>query len=269
MTFEGYDYYDDYNSDYYLDSVSNRMDDVWMTILLIAIVVSLAVVVVKLALYILKGCALYTIAKRMGKEYPWLGFVPFVRYYLQGELAGDVQLKHGKIQDAGIWLIVLPIARTLVFGVLGAMLWGILAIVVGVILGATAIGGGAVGGVLAMFLLFLYVLAAISYQLMYRGLRMLVDHQIYERFTTKNMAILHGAFSAIVPAYESICLFLIRNRAFNEGMEPEEVEVESDVAPETVQEATEAEPDGVSEAMQETPKADVDEEEKKNICDYE
>lgn len=271
----GYDY-DNYNGDYYIDSVSNRLDDVWMTILLIAIVVGLVVVAAKLVLYILKGCALYTIAKRMGKEYPWLGFVPFARYYLQGDLAGDVQLKRGKIQDAGIWLIVLPIARSLIFGVLGAMFWGLLSIIAGVVFAAVNVGVGGVGGVLVMLLLFVYVLVALAYQLAYRGLRMLVDYQIYERFTTKNMAILHGGFSAVVPAYESICLFVIRNRTFNEGMGPI-AQTEEVVVSEEVQESSVAEEVVISEEVQESSvpeeavatETDTEGQDKKNTYDYE
>ena len=74
---------------------------------------------------------------------------------------------------------------------------------------------------LAMVILFiLLIVAAILYQAVYGVLTALVNFQIYGRFTTRNMAIAHSVLSSLVPLYESFCLFALRNRDFNPGMEP-------------------------------------------------
>ena len=72
--------------------------------------------------------------------------------------------------------------------------------------------------VLVVLILLLVVLLLI-YQAVYSVLTALINFQIYGRFTTRNMAIAHSVLSIILPLYESFCLFALRNRDFNPGME--------------------------------------------------
>ena len=52
-------------------------------------------------------------------------------------------------------------------------------------------------------------------------LRILVNRQIYEKFTTPGMAVAHAVLGVLLPLYESICLFVMRNRPYNPGKEPD------------------------------------------------
>lgn len=165
---------------------------------------------------------MYTIAKRIGIDYAWLAFVPFARTYLHGELAGSILLKKKNIQNPGVWLLALPFLYGAVYSILYTILW---------FMGFGAImkmdsydympynfSTGTITGILVVFLILMAV--SIAYAAFYKAFEVLVNHQILERFTSKNMSIVHGILCTIIPMYESICFFVMRNRPFNPGMEP-------------------------------------------------
>lgn len=61
----------------------------------------------------------------------------------------------------------------------------------------------------------------VLYEAVYKVLRILVNRQIYEKFTTPGMAIVHAVLGVLLPLYESICLFVMRNHPYNPGKEPD------------------------------------------------
>lgn len=194
-----------------------------VTLLLTVYLIVLAVIIaVALASYIFHSIGLYTIGKRMGREHAWLAFIPFARDYFHGDLADEIPLKNKSIKNPGIWKLVMPIIYGAVVGVLLVFL-----IVAAVGTGAAAgINGGAFGGVMVFSatLIVLYILIivlAVVYSAAYSVLRILIDIQIYEKFTTRNMAVVHSVLSGIIPLYEAICFFVMRNKPFNPGMEPQ------------------------------------------------
>lgn len=215
----GYTYEYDYDYPISPGTGANAAVTVLLTIYLIVLAVILAV---SLGSYIFHSIGLYTIGKRMGREHAWMAFVPFARDYFHGDLAEEIPLKNKSIKSPGIWKLVMPIIYGSVVGVLFVFL-----IVAAVGTGAAAgINGGAVGGMMAFSttLIILYALiliVAVAYSAVYSVLRILIDIRIYERFTTKNMAVVHSVLSGIVPLYESICFFVMRNKPFNPGMEPQ------------------------------------------------
>lgn len=73
-------------------------------------------------------------------------------------------------------------------------------------------------GIVVLVLIFSVV--SLGYTAVYKTFGVLVNHQILERFTTKNMSIVHAVLSTMIPLYESICFFVMRNHPFNPGMEP-------------------------------------------------
>lgn len=81
------------------------------------------------------------------------------------------------------------------------------------------IGSGVIMGIIVISIL--WILAAVFYQAVYTVFRTLVNHQILEKFTSKNMSIAHAVLCNLIPLYESICLFAMRNKDFNLGMEPD------------------------------------------------
>ena len=217
----GYAY--EYNYEYPVATgMSDSLFAAIMSIYLIMIVVAMIFWIVE---YIFRGIGLYTIGKRMGKNYPWLAFIPFARTYMHGDLAGTIPLKTKKIKSPGVWKLVLPIISGIAITIYYFIFIAVLG--VGILSGMSYSYGGysspSIGGgtVLAMVILFiLLIVAAILYQAVYGVLTALVNFQIYGRFTTRNMAIAHSVLSSLVPLYESFCLFALRNRDFNPGMEP-------------------------------------------------
>ena len=214
-----------YNTHEYYDYDSPYMETTLIGILMICAIILIVCAIFALLSYILKGVGMYTMAKRQGMDYAWLAFIPFARTYLHGELAGSIRLKNKSIQNPGIWLLALPFLYGAVYSLLYGMVWFIgmgsltrLAFNGVLSYGRTDLSGGAVMGIVVMVLILSVV--SLAYTAVYKSFSVLVNHQILERFTTKNMSIAHAVLCTLVPLYESICFFVMRNRPFNPGMEP-------------------------------------------------
>lgn len=187
-------------------------------IFLVFCMVMLLVLIVKLAAYILKGMGLYQMAQRQGLDYPWLGYVPYARTYLQGEISGDVMIGKKSVRNPGIWLIVVPFVWAFVSGGVNGITGGIL----GAMLAQSETGNGSVAGILTIFcvIMVFWIVICMAYAAGYRVLRGLIDYQIFIRVTSKNMAFVHALLSVLLPLYESILFFVMRNKEYNPGMEP-------------------------------------------------
>lgn len=213
-------YYDTFNHSY-----QYQYNSLFTGILAIYMIFLAVLFIFYVINYIFKGIGMYTIGKRMGMDYPWLAFIPFARTYFHGELAGRIGLKNKSVKNPGIWLLALPFimaAVTFVFYLL-FFLVGFASIFSagfnsylsdiepslssGAILGMIIVGG-------------IWLLVMIAYKAIYSVLSVLIDHQIFARFTTKNMSLAHAVLSIIIPLYESFCLFAMRNKDFTPGMEP-------------------------------------------------
>lgn len=211
----GRDYHYTYEYNY---PVSNSEGLVGVILSVYLIILTLILVFV-LVSYIFHSVGLYTIGKRMGKEYPWLAFIPYARDYFQGELAGPIKLKNKEIKNPGIWNLVIPIISSVLAGV-----FGVLIILVTGVGAAAQISGAGGAGIALLFVIMLYTLlivAVIAAQAAQMALKVLINKQILERFTAGNMGLVHAVLMIVVPLYEAICFFVMRNREFNPGMEPE------------------------------------------------
>ena len=214
----GYNYNYEYDYPISYGNTGSSLFALFMTVYLVVIALILAAA---LASYIFHSIGMYTIGKRIGREHPWLAFIPFARDYFHGELAGEIPLKNKSIKNPGIWKLVVPIIYNAVAGVLLVFL---IVAVIGTAV-TTNINGSGVGGAMTVLttslgIYIIFIILAVAYSAIYSVLRILIDIRIYERFTTHNMAVVHSVLSAIVPLYEAICFFVMRNREFNPGMEP-------------------------------------------------
>lgn len=66
-----------------------------------------------LALFILQGVGLYTMAKKREMKKAWLSFVPFVNIWYLGKLAGECYTFGHKVKRVGIFVMVAQIITTL------------------------------------------------------------------------------------------------------------------------------------------------------------
>lgn len=193
-----------------------------IAVLSICLIVLVLIGVFALAAYILHSIGLYTIGKRIGYSIPWLAFIPFARDYMQGELAGEISLKTKKIKNPGVWNLVMPIISGVIFWIFYMLFF--LFSGVGMMMDYQSYGrysGLSTGTITGMlFFLIIWIVVAVLYSAVYQVLRILINKQIYGRFTTENMAITHAVLSSLVPLYEAICTFVLRNKDFMPGMEP-------------------------------------------------
>lgn len=208
-----------YETSYYSESSA---DSVAAAVLSIYLIVLALILVFALTAYILHSVGLYTIAARMGHTSPWLAFIPFARNYFQGELAGEISLKTKKIKNPGVWNLVLPFIGG---GIMAVFYIGLFLIIgLGAVMDYNSAGGSgtlSVGSIMGIiFFIILWLLVMVAYTAAYQVLRILINMQIYRRFTTGNMAVVHSVLSAVVPLYEAICTFVFRTRDFSPGMEP-------------------------------------------------
>nr|WP_288556665.1 RNA-binding protein [uncultured Mediterraneibacter sp.] len=225
-----------YSYDYMYGQPAEGSVEVLGIILMFYAVIIGAVLLVKLVSYVIKGFAMYRMAQRAGLDYPWLAFVPFARVYLQGELSGDIMFRKRTIRDPGIWLILIPIIKTVIFGVISVITW---VAVAGMIVTAVYTNHytGSVFGIGVFVVLF--VVAILAYQALISALKVLVNYQIYRRFTSNNLAIVHALLGVLVPLYESICLMVYRNKPYLDGEGSGSPEQQSAEASEVVESATE------------------------------
>ena len=209
------DYHYMYEYNYPAGSSPDGLISVIMSVYLIILTL---VLILALVSYIFHSVGLYTIGKRMGKEYPWLAFIPYARDYFQGELAGPIKLKNKEIKNSGIWNLVIPIISSVLAGVFGVLI--ILVAGVGAAAQIAGAGGAGIALLLMIMLYTLLIVAVIAVQAAQMALKVLINKQILERFTTGNMGLVHAVLMIVVPLYEALCFFVMRKRDFNPGMEP-------------------------------------------------
>ena len=188
---------------YSYDSAENTA----IAVLSICLIVLVLIGVFALAAYILHSIGLYTIGKRIGYSIPWLAFIPFARDYMQGELAGEISLKTKKIKNPGVWNLVMPIISGVIFWIFYMLFF--LVSGMGMMMdyrSSSGYGGLSTGTIMGMiFFLIIWIVVAVLYSAVYQVLRILINKQIYGRFTAGNMAIVHAVLSSLVPLYEAIC----------------------------------------------------------------
>ena len=174
-------------------------------IMIFYIIVMLLIGIISLVSYILRGIGLYTIAKHRGYEY---ACIPFFRIYLQGKLSGDITFKNKTMRDTGIWLAVIP----LMYGVVVSVIYGVMCLC-GMLAIFSMTMHVSAGRILILIILLILALAiSLGYKILYKTLRVMVNYQIYCNMTSGNMAVAHAVLGALLPLYESICFFVMRNR---------------------------------------------------------
>ena len=85
-----------------------------------------------------------------------------------------------------------------------------------------SVATGMISNVIIFFIIVL--IGAIAYQAFIHVMYVLVNHQIYERYTTKTMAIVHAVLGTLLPLYQSICMFIFGRRAEQMCEEQQETE---------------------------------------------
>ena len=192
-------------------------DTVAVTVLAIYFVVLGVLLLGWIASFVFRGIGMYKIGKTQGRTNSWLSFIPFARTYFHGELSGDIPLKKRRIKSPGIWLLVTPIIYGVIFAVLYFFL--IISVVISAISSVSyerdyVLNSEMAGLFVVLIVFFIFaIIVSLLYAAIKGGLEILVNRQIYERYTTLNMATLHAVLGMILPLYTSICMFIFGRRA--------------------------------------------------------
>lgn len=170
-------------------------------------------VVAAIALYVLKSAGLYKMAKNRGMENAWAAWIPYMRVYYQGELAGTIRIGQKNIKHPGIWMLVIPLVSGVVvsviyvIAVLGAVTMGI----IGNTHNSGFLFAGTFPGLLMVICLFVAVISIVLIAAA-KVLRVFVNRGIYGQVTDENTALLHAVVGVLIPGYESVCIFIYRNK---------------------------------------------------------
>lgn len=197
----------------------------FMTVMLsIFVIILMSWLVIGSAAYILKSFGMYTIARRQGRDNPWLAWIPFARTYLHGELAGRITLKKKTINKPGIWLLVLPYVVSVILMIFGGIMEVAMMSVImssfSFFAAGYAYSGGYSGAITVLIIMYVIVLlVSLVCGAVLQVLRILINFQIFRKFTSRNMAIVHGVFCSLIPLYEAISLFVIRNHEYEDQHE--------------------------------------------------
>lgn len=174
---------------------------------MIYLVCLFGIMIIGAASYVLKSYGLYKIAGKKGMENAWAAWIPFLRVYYKGEIAGTVKIAKKELRRSGIWLLLLP--------VIGDILTAILVLIIVMALMFTGAAGSMPGAFiifgiflgLAAFFCIAGVIAVIVFVTIEKVLRVFVNRKIYNMMTEEDMALLHAIAGLFIPCYESVCIF--------------------------------------------------------------
>lgn len=174
---------------------------------MIYLVCLMGVLIVAVGAYVLKSYGLYKIAEKKGMENAWAAWIPFLRTYYQGELAGEIEIGRKKLKRPGIWMLLLPIAGNLLAAAL--VLFVIVAVVFAMLENFVA-GSFILSAILPVFVIVFGIAGtAVSLGIMVaqHALKVFVNRRIYQGATEDSMALFHAVAGLFVPGYEAVCIF--------------------------------------------------------------
>lgn len=203
----------------------NAADGIFAVLMVIYMFIIGAFLIGGIADYLLRGFGLYKLGKAEGKNNCWMAFIPFARTYFQGELGGPITWKKKTMKNPGIWLVIIPIVGGVIAAV-GFFIFFMVTMVNAIFTSGYESMENVAVGMMSGFLVFfvLAMIVVIAYEAVIHVLYVLVNHQIYERYTSKTMAIVHAVLGTLIPLYQSVCMFIFGRRA--EQMCEEEPEIE-------------------------------------------
>ena len=187
--------------------------------LIVLLIIGLVVVAALIAGFVLRGIGLYEIGKREGRSDSFMGFIPCLYIYFMGELSGPIAVRDKKIERPGLWLLIITVAYSAVSGAVNGIFGNAFATrIVQSISSYSGYGYGSwFAGTSIMAVIFLaLIIGAVTTVVtaVINVMRAMINYQIYLRFTTVNMAVLHAVCGVFIPFYEAICLFTMRKKPY-------------------------------------------------------
>lgn len=161
-----------------------------------------------LASYLLRAIGLYKVCKHIYREPAGLAFVPIANQYIHGAAAGPIKLGKRTIKDAGVVMLVAPFVVGLVF----VIMYIPLIIIMIVCFAGVELGNPAAGLVTLMVAWVVFVVVIIAAQAFLTVLRALVNNNIFLNYVEPNVALVHTILSSLIPLYEAIYFFTLRNK---------------------------------------------------------
>jgi len=186
---------------------------VMSTTIAIYLAVLVIFVIGSLLSLILRGIALSTIGKKKGLTGTGLAFIPYARLYFQGLVAGEVNLFGKKIKNPGLFILIYNIISGMIMGVISTI-WVYFVILRLMMIDSSGINTeeALIQAMAVNVIFYIIFLIVMLVGIAVYGIVVLMNYQIYKTLVGKNEAIFHAVLGLLIPLYESICLFALRNR---------------------------------------------------------
>lgn len=163
--------------------------------------------------YLFQAMGTYTLAKKQKHPSPFLAYIPYVRTYLLGELAGEIQIGKKKMRSPGLWLLLLPmLLSVLLTAVVIAYIGSLFITSFSVMHASEEEIMLTVLGVIFVWIAVLAVVSVVTQTLTY-WITLLIRINIYKKYIEENLALTHGIFSLFIPLYAPIFLFILSRKA--------------------------------------------------------
>jgi len=175
-------------------------------------VVILLSVLLGLAAYLLRGFAINNMSKARGLQNGWFGFLPYLRDYQLGEIAGEIEVGKWRIKNTGLWLVLAPILYTVVFAI------GYTIVMVPYVIGLfSAVANdtpealfGSLMYVLigaTIFALVMMVAQVLLYLIIY-----LAYHKVFSQYATGQKPVFYLIIAMFVPLGSTVLLYMLSKR---------------------------------------------------------
>lgn len=152
--------------------------------------------------YLLRAIGQYNMAKYRSIKYPWLAFIPVANNYQLGMLTGNVKLGKHMLKNTKLWLLLLPIIFSVIFGFLYAII-----IVMAILANANAIMFAPM-----MITLVLFILVIMAGGIFINILFALAYFKLFSFYKDRDVSLLYTLLSLFVPLANAIIIFTLRTK---------------------------------------------------------
>jgi len=199
----------------YADEFANEFleaMDMLAPIFAFVIIFYFALLAITLIGYILQGLAINNMSKARGLQNGWFGFIPYLRDWQLGQIAGEIEIGNKKITNTGLWLVLAPIIYgfVIMMGVLIMYVPFLISVISAVEADAPEAMFGAMTYLMVGFWIFVLVLTVA--QVFYFLVIYLAYHKIFTQYATGQKPVFYLIIAMFVPLGFPILLFRLSKR---------------------------------------------------------
>ena len=189
------------------EQITDEMMAVFYPIFIFALIIYAVLFIYIFIDYLIKAVAIMKLSKARGLKNGWFGFLPYLRDYQLGSIAGEIQFGGKRIKNPGIWLIIMPFIYSFIISI------GMVIMMVPYIAAMLNLGDDPAPEQIVLPVMILLVsslifsLIVIIAQVILYLFRGLTLHKIFSQHNEDQKPVFYLIIALFVPMAESIILF--------------------------------------------------------------